>query len=79
MDHPFADGNKRTAFLAANEYLREKGCTPLVNAEPSVAAAHIQSVGNAHSRVAEGQLSADQLAAVYATVVSKTVRSACAS
>jgi len=25
MGHPFFDGNKRTAFLAANEFLRRNG------------------------------------------------------
>ncbi|TFK18182.1 hypothetical protein FA15DRAFT_760737 [Coprinopsis marcescibilis] len=32
MNHPFADGNKHTAFLAANEYLRELGHKPFVDA-----------------------------------------------
>ncbi|TBU29950.1 hypothetical protein BD311DRAFT_247377 [Dichomitus squalens] len=66
MNHPFADGNKRTAFLAANEYLRGAGVKPFVNGEPQQAATAIQVIGAAHSSVAQQAMSVDELAAVYA-------------
>ncbi|KAJ7230671.1 hypothetical protein GGX14DRAFT_554150 [Mycena pura] len=64
LNHPFMDGNKRTAFLVANEYLREAG-TPLVNVEPTQALSHIELIGQAHNDVAMGQMTVEQLAAVY--------------
>ncbi|KAI0711797.1 hypothetical protein C8T65DRAFT_182032 [Cerioporus squamosus] len=66
MNHPFADGNKRTAFLAANEYLRGAGAKAFVNAEPQQAASAIQVIGAAHSSVAQQAMNVDELAAVYA-------------
>ncbi|KAJ6504226.1 hypothetical protein C8R47DRAFT_968792 [Mycena vitilis] len=68
MNHPFVDGNKRTAFLAANELLREKG-TPMVNLEPAQALTQIELVGQAHSKVAMGQMDVLQLADVYARIL----------
>lgn len=67
QNHPFMDGNKRTAFLAANEFLRERGDRSFINAEPSTAVlSAMSSIDNSHSLVAQGQMSAEQLAQIYA-------------
>ncbi|KAJ3544117.1 hypothetical protein NM688_g5775 [Phlebia brevispora] len=66
LNHPFADGNKRTAFLAANEYLRGAGVRPFIDADPQYAAGEIHAIGSAHSMVAQQNMTAEQLADVYA-------------
>ena len=72
MNHPFADGNKRTAFLAANEFLREKGHSKLFfQREPGeITGSNLeermgQTIGDAHNRVAKGELTPEGLAKVY--------------
>ncbi|EMD40216.1 hypothetical protein CERSUDRAFT_92715 [Gelatoporia subvermispora B] len=66
MNHPFADGNKRTASLAENEYLRGYGAWPFVNADLQYAVAHMQAIGSAHSLVAQNVMDVDDLANAYA-------------
>ena len=69
MNHPFADGNKRTAFLAANEFLRERGHKAFLEIGPDMVPATedvMAVIGDAHNRVATSELSAEGLAAVYA-------------
>lgn len=69
QNHPFVDGNKRTAFLAANEFLREKGHRSFTNAEPAAAISAMSAIDNSHSLVAQGQMSVEQLAQAYAKVL----------
>jgi len=67
MNHPFADGNKRTAFMAANEFLRETGHKAFFEFNPDrlPESEDIMSiVGDAHHRVATNELSIEDLAAV---------------
>jgi prophage maintenance system killer protein len=69
MNHPFADGDKRTAFLAANEYLRERGHKAFFESNPDqlpTSEDMMLAIGDAHHRVAKNELSAEGLAAVYA-------------
>lgn len=44
MNHPFAVGNNRTAFLAANEFLRGAGVNAFVDAVPQNATEAIQAI-----------------------------------
>ncbi|KAJ3515742.1 hypothetical protein NLJ89_g1567 [Agrocybe chaxingu] len=74
MNHPFADGNKRTAFLVSNEYLREKKAKPFADKEPEDLAtdANMMAViGDAHSRVAENKMSVDELGEFYVKILSE--------
>jgi len=62
MNHPFADGNKRTAFLAANEFLREKGHKAFFEVSPEqfpTAEDLMHVIGDAHLKVATNELSAE--------------------
>jgi prophage maintenance system killer protein len=73
MNHPFPDGNKRTAFLVVNEYLRDAG-TPLVDETPERIAADpslMGDIGAAHDKVASNQISIEQLAQIYVEALSK--------
>ena len=66
MGHPFMDGNKRTAFWIASEYLRETGAAPLTPPGMSVAdSVSMDAIGDAHSRVAQGQMDVEGLFQVY--------------
>ena len=71
MNHPFEDGNKRTAFLAANELLRQMKVKPFVNKEPPEVAKNIsralQKIDDAHEQVAQNMLDAEGLAEVYSS------------
>ncbi|KAL0953205.1 hypothetical protein HGRIS_004460 [Hohenbuehelia grisea] len=74
MGHPFLDGNKRTAFWAANEYLKEqlgKGLTDIPLTSVNMTDTAMQSIGEAHSRVAQGLLGYEQLAEVYEHVLNR--------
>jgi prophage maintenance system killer protein len=55
--HPFMDGNKRTAFFLANEYLRACALPGLAD-EGKVGEAYrdIRSLAEAHISVAKGEL-----------------------
>ncbi|KAF8590841.1 hypothetical protein K439DRAFT_1627581 [Ramaria rubella] len=67
MGHPFLDGNKRTAFWAANEYLKNSGTPTFTDAEPNAvnSTQAMQGIGEAHSRVAQSQMTVDELANIY--------------
>ena len=54
QDHPFADGNKRTAFEAADEFLGRNGL--LLRAPP-------EAIVDFMLRVAQGHLEVDDMAA----------------
>ncbi|TDL30216.1 hypothetical protein BD410DRAFT_780757 [Rickenella mellea] len=60
--HPFLDGNKRTAFFIANEYIRAHGIPGLADAgKVGEAYQDIHELVERHVRVAAGQLDADGL------------------
>lgn len=68
MNHVFQDGNKRTAFLAANQYLRVMGHKAFVEADPEnidIDTA-IKTIGDAHEKLAEKKIDVEGLAKVYA-------------
>ncbi|OBZ65831.1 hypothetical protein A0H81_14105 [Grifola frondosa] len=67
QNHPFMDGNKRTAFWAANEYIREYGLKPFTDAQPGEVdtTAVMRTIGSAHEKVAQSTMSAQDLANVY--------------
>jgi prophage maintenance system killer protein len=70
MGHPFMDGNKRTAFWLANQYLAECGASTFGSTpNPSAVNAVMASIGDAHSRVAMGSLDVEGLAQVYRSVL----------
>lgn len=73
QNHPFPDGNKRTAFLMVNEYLRDAG-KPLVDNTPENIAADpevMKIIGTAHDRVATNDITAEELARIYVDVLSR--------
>ncbi|KAI0079154.1 hypothetical protein K474DRAFT_1659450 [Panus rudis PR-1116 ss-1] len=61
--HPFLDGNKRTAFFLANEYLHAQGLPGLVD-EGKIGKAYeeLVAVADRHIGVAAGKLSIEELA-----------------
>jgi len=60
--HPFLDGNKRTAFFLANEYLRAQGLPGLAdNGKVGEAYEELIAMANRHVAVASGQLDVDGL------------------
>ncbi|KIY44296.1 hypothetical protein FISHEDRAFT_78200 [Fistulina hepatica ATCC 64428] len=71
QNHPFMDGNKRMAFWTANEYLREMGVKPFIDADLSTRSVmgDMQLIGDAHSQVAQGAMTDEGLYQVYARVL----------
>ncbi|KAL5496018.1 hypothetical protein ACEPAH_3111 [Sanghuangporus vaninii] len=61
MGHPFMDGNKRTAFFLANEYLRMQGRLGLTDGLEGADALH--HVAQRYIQVAAGELEIEALAA----------------
>ncbi|KAI0334864.1 hypothetical protein GY45DRAFT_1055500 [Cubamyces sp. BRFM 1775] len=61
--HPFLDGNKRTAFFIANEYLRAQGLPGLLD-EGQIGDAHqsLVDVADCHIDAAAGRLGVEELA-----------------
>ena len=70
MNHPFQDGNKRTAFLAANELLRELKAKPFVNKAPNEVVKDLDkslnSVDQSLIAVADKKMDLEGLAKVFA-------------
>ncbi|KAJ2921097.1 hypothetical protein H1R20_g15996, partial [Candolleomyces eurysporus] len=63
--HPFMDGNKRTAFFIANEYIRAMGLPGLADhGKVGVAYADVVEIAQRHMDVAAGKLDLEGLAAV---------------
>ncbi|KAI5122739.1 hypothetical protein M0805_009824 [Coniferiporia weirii] len=63
--HPFMDGNKRTAFFLANEYLRAQGLPGLADGgQVGEVYKDVHELAERHIGVASGQLGADALLAV---------------
>ncbi|KAH8117278.1 hypothetical protein DFH11DRAFT_996900 [Phellopilus nigrolimitatus] len=71
LNHPFLDGNKRTAQMAANAYLQAEGHRPLVkydhSAQDNIAMARVVE---AHRQVAMGNMSGEDLADLYNNILS---------
>lgn len=65
--HPFMDGNKRTAFWAANEFLKDLGTAGFTQGTVDTTNSDIamNPIDDAHSRVAQGSLDEAGLSAVY--------------
>lgn len=65
--HPFMDGNKRTAFWAANEYLKDIEASFFTAGTPgeTPSEAAMGQINRAHEEVARGELNEEDLAAVY--------------
>ncbi|KAH9850425.1 hypothetical protein C2E23DRAFT_735133 [Lenzites betulinus] len=61
--HPFLDGNKRTAFFLANEYLRVQGLPGLLN-EGQIGDVHqgLLGIADRHIDAASGKLDVEGLA-----------------
>ncbi|KAL6301117.1 hypothetical protein BKA93DRAFT_799362 [Sparassis latifolia] len=57
--HPFLDGNKRTAFFLANEYLRAQGKPGL--ADSGEVNKDLTAVADRYIRVASGEIDVDGL------------------
>ena len=70
MNHPFQDGNKRTAFISANELLRELKAKPFVNKSPEDIAKDLDnsldSVDQSLNDVASNKIDVEGLAKVFA-------------
>ncbi|KAH8116016.1 hypothetical protein DFH11DRAFT_1254546 [Phellopilus nigrolimitatus] len=61
--HPFLDGNKRTAFFLANEYLRAQGLPGLVDGGAlGVAYEELHALAERHVSVAKGEMEVAGLA-----------------
>ena len=75
QNHPFQDGNKRTAFILANEYLRLSGVKSFSKDDPTKLAGSVTSaiaaINKAHEDVATGKLTSEQLGKVYADALKK--------
>lgn len=69
--HPFMDGNKRTAFVLANEYLHELGETAFIPKGSDANEATMSVIGSAQSGVAQGSIDQEGLADIYLKVLSK--------
>jgi death-on-curing family protein len=70
--HPFMDGNKRTAFVLANEYLHELGETAFMPQGSTNADGNAMAlIGNAHNAVAQGTIDQAGLANVYMRALGK--------
>ena len=69
--HPFLDGNKRTAFWAANEYLQNYGAIPFthegVDSTKDIPA--MTMINDAHEKVARNELDETALSAAYTDVL----------
>lgn len=69
--HPFFDGNKRTAFWCANEFLRAKGEKPFVdqftNDLPNTPV--LTALAEAHKSVAKGEMQLEDLCDFYENLV----------
>lgn len=65
-NHAYTDGNKRLALLSANMFLE-------MNGQRLQVTTHHQSVVNAHIAVANGQWTAEQLAAFYRSIATPSV------
>jgi len=62
-NHPFLDGNKRTAFIVANEYLRAQGLPGLADGgKVGEVYADLTAIADRHIGVASGELDLDDLA-----------------
>jgi len=61
-NHPFANGNKRTALLAANLFLSQYGKVLLQDARQ---VEQNDSIRNAHADIAMGKMEESELAEVY--------------
>ncbi|RDB25957.1 hypothetical protein Hypma_006647 [Hypsizygus marmoreus] len=59
--HPFLDGNKRTAFFLANEYLRAHGLPGLVEEKVKLSYTELTAVADQYIGVASGRLPLDAL------------------
>jgi len=60
--HPFLDGNKRTAFFLANEYVRAQGLPGLADGgKVGEVYRDVHELAERHIGVASGQLDADAL------------------
>ncbi|EIN12591.1 hypothetical protein PUNSTDRAFT_18065, partial [Punctularia strigosozonata HHB-11173 SS5] len=70
MNHPFVDGNKRTAFWAAHEYLIATTGNGFTRQHLSAASSNalMEIIGNAHEAIATGTMEESQLAEVYARI-----------
>ena len=70
MNHPFQDGNKRTAFISANELLRELNAKPFVNKSPEDIAKDLDkslaSIDQSLNDVASNKIDVEGLAKVFA-------------
>ncbi|KAH8834736.1 hypothetical protein DL96DRAFT_1519399 [Flagelloscypha sp. PMI_526] len=61
--HPFMDGNKRTAFFLANEYLRAQGLPGLAGGDMTKEATkEVVDIVERFVGIASGKLSLDELA-----------------
>ncbi|CAL1706162.1 unnamed protein product [Somion occarium] len=61
--HPFMDGNKRTAFFLANEYLRAMGLAGLAdNGKVGVVYDDISKLADGYVNTAAGRLNVQELA-----------------
>ncbi|TFK18181.1 hypothetical protein FA15DRAFT_628177 [Coprinopsis marcescibilis] len=61
--HPFMDGNKRTAFFIANEYIRAMGLPGLADGgKVGVAYEHVVDIAQRHMDVAAGKMGVEGLA-----------------
>ena len=63
MNHAYTDGNKRLALVAANMFLE-------INGYHLETVAHHQDIVNAHTSIASGLWTAEQLAAFYYSIAS---------
>jgi prophage maintenance system killer protein len=65
--HLFMDGNRRTAFWAVNEYLKDIEASFFTAGTPgeTPSGAAMGQINRAHKEVARGELNEEDLAAVY--------------
>ncbi|OAA33196.1 DOC family protein [Moelleriella libera RCEF 2490] len=70
LNHPYQDGNKRTALYAADMFLKINGYqlqkNPMANNDTD--AELNENLANAHVLVATGQWTAEDLGTYYATI-----------
>jgi death-on-curing family protein len=71
QDHPFMDGNKRTAFWVANEYLKDFGVTAFTTGTPDNTSTDVamRVISNAHEKVASGTMDEAGLANEYKKIL----------
>ena len=69
VKRPFKDGNKRTAETVASHILESYNCRPLVIYNWRYAEYNLVTVKRAHTLVANGGVSRDLLADLYADIL----------